>query len=243
MKTFKKYLLFPLLIFSIPAFTQDLIHKRNGVEILTEIKKVTENRIIFRMYNSKDTSLYAVSRVDVEFIKYADGGKEVFEKPDSTVNVTGSERGPGIQDGWVRKDFRTSVIEIKGNNYYLYGERYGYLRMINLLSTSANPDVLKGVKDYRKAHRTATILGWGSLGLGITSLLVLAMAEDISTTYDQNGQVVSQDEPTLVYMGLAGLVGAVGSAGMFTASIVIKKKDRQQAIRNAVLAHNKSLGF
>ena len=75
----KNLFLFFLLFSSSQLFAQDTIVKRDGTEISSVVKAVTEESITYLKFDNPTGPTYTLSKNSVFMIKYQNGSKDVFE--------------------------------------------------------------------------------------------------------------------------------------------------------------------
>jgi|WetSurMetagenome_2_1015567.scaffolds.fasta_scaffold101154_2 hypothetical protein len=69
-----------LLAISFENVAQDLIYKKNGGIVKVKILDTTNRYCSYRLFEKADSSVYFISNVIVDSIKYQNGKKEAFEK-------------------------------------------------------------------------------------------------------------------------------------------------------------------
>jgi len=76
--------LYLILCFQIGSFAQDLIVKKNQVEIESKIIEITENVIKYKKWTFLEGPIYSVKKSDVFLVLYANGEKEYYGSEDSS---------------------------------------------------------------------------------------------------------------------------------------------------------------
>lgn len=76
----KKILLsvFLLFLFAFSGFSQDVITKSNGDEILAKILEVTQNDVKYRKFDQQNGPIFTISKAELLMVKYENGSKDVF---------------------------------------------------------------------------------------------------------------------------------------------------------------------
>jgi hypothetical protein len=83
-------LLFGILLLAGATFTlqaQDVIIKENGEEIQAKVIEVGTNEIKYKKFGNESGPTYTISKSELFLIKYANGTKEVIEKPTAPVTA------------------------------------------------------------------------------------------------------------------------------------------------------------
>ena len=106
----KKILLLVLLFTSIQLFAQDIIIKRDGSEISSIVKAITEESITYLKFENQTGPSYTLSKNSVFMIKYQNGTKDVFE-------ITSTEKKA---DNQVRKEVKPKTKGYFGKFDYVY---------------------------------------------------------------------------------------------------------------------------
>ena len=79
---------------SISAFSQDIVIKKNGDEILAKVTEITNDAIKYKKHENIDGPVYSISKLEVFMIRYQNGSKEIFGddvKKDDKLIASGTE--------------------------------------------------------------------------------------------------------------------------------------------------------
>jgi hypothetical protein len=89
----KKVLMVMGFIFScIALYAQDVIVKVNGDEIQSKVVEVSTTEVKYKKFNNLEGPTYTIEKKEIFMIKYANGEKEVFEKPKAEPKATVPQR-------------------------------------------------------------------------------------------------------------------------------------------------------
>lgn len=84
-------LLFLCLCSSIYSFSQDIIVMRNADEIEAKVVEIRDNDIAYKKWDFQEGPNYSVKKVDVLYIKYSNGTKEIYNNDTSTPTFTNND--------------------------------------------------------------------------------------------------------------------------------------------------------
>lgn len=76
----------------ITAKAQDILTKKNGVEIKVKISEVNQNEIKYKMFDNLNGPNYTVNKSDIFMLKYENGNKELINQP--SVNTSTEDMYP-----------------------------------------------------------------------------------------------------------------------------------------------------
>lgn len=76
----KKIILLLLLCKSVSAWSQDVITKRNGDELLTKVIEILDIDVKFKKWSNQDGPTYTMKKSEIFMIKYQNGEKDVFQE-------------------------------------------------------------------------------------------------------------------------------------------------------------------
>jgi hypothetical protein len=71
-------LIFGILFFSSPSYTQDIITKKNGVDIKSKVIEVSIDFVKYKKYENLDGPIYTLFIKDIIIIRYENGSKDLF---------------------------------------------------------------------------------------------------------------------------------------------------------------------
>jgi len=69
------------------CFAQDLITKKSGEDIQVKILEVNPTDIKFKKTSNPDGPIFTISKSDLLMIRYANGTKDIFDSPGTTLNT------------------------------------------------------------------------------------------------------------------------------------------------------------
>lgn len=155
----KIMLLAILMLFSVLAFSQDIIVKKNTDEIQVKIIEVGLTEIKYKNWNNQDGPTYVINKSDIFMIKYANGDKESF-LDNSTTSFT-------YQDNEQTIDYPASVT------YEYYPKAKSYLMINGQVASVEQSQQILGINTYR---RLASNKVWEGIGwfFGIVGTSVFA---------------------------------------------------------------------
>jgi hypothetical protein len=167
-------LLIAILCSASVVWSQDIIVLKSTEEIKALVQEVGLTDVKYKKYENADGPSYTLLKSDIFMIKYANGGKDVFnDAPD----VSETEKQPG-------KDPNTSVEFLKLQTAIFKsvtavdskGKKYNNAELLELLSDT--PDALSHYKDGQQRVLIGDICAFSGLGLCLGGLGLLAIDVD-----------------------------------------------------------------
>lgn len=163
----KKVFLFSLFLsISYVLFAQDVIVKKDGTTILSQVVKLSESEIEYKKWSNKTGPTYVIKTEQVLSINYQNGEKEVFDSSangKSTNKV--SQQNANLIEG--------NVIDLSGGNNVdiadPYNQIYGRnstVDAINQMSQSNYQLEIERLRRKAKTWRTAGYIFWFGVGIG-----------------------------------------------------------------------------
>jgi hypothetical protein len=80
-----------LILFTIACFfanAQDIIFLKNGDEIKSKVKEVTDSEVKYLKYENLEGPIYSILKTQVLMIKYENGNKDIFENNEAFIETT-----------------------------------------------------------------------------------------------------------------------------------------------------------
>lgn len=105
----KKLFTVLLLFNTVCSYSQDIIFKKNGEEILAKVLEVMPDLVKYKIYTSQDGPTYSTYKSDILFIKYSDGRKDIFNEE---TNQTDKEPMPVkiVKEKQSENQYKTSTF-------------------------------------------------------------------------------------------------------------------------------------
>lgn len=110
------YLLILLLCVGYLSFAQDLIILRDATEIEAKVIEIRENDVAYKKWDFQDGPNYSIRKIDILFIKYSNGTKEVYnasnEPQTKTVQSSAIQTTPNVtnnQEGHAETSSETKI--------------------------------------------------------------------------------------------------------------------------------------
>jgi hypothetical protein len=81
-KTF--YLLITGILISLGAFSQDILTKKTGEDILAKIIEVTISEVKYKKFDNQNGPIFSILKSDLLLIRYENGSKDIFNEVKKT---------------------------------------------------------------------------------------------------------------------------------------------------------------
>lgn len=232
----KKMYLSLLGVFPFFVLAQDtLFLAQNQGLIIAQIKGILPQRIVYRFWESSDTSLYSIARVDLDRVVFSDGSRLVFVQGDTGVDESKSYHQPDL-NLLVQK----YPIEINHRRAYVHGISIGYSRLNGILMQSSDSLVRKYQRERRIYSFAGNTMVFASIPVGVAALIFSSAYISTST---QPNYYPNQNGSDLFIYETGAITSILLFIGLQAGHIILKKVYRQKAYENSIKAHNHSLGF
>ena len=158
------------------AFSQDIITKKSGEDILAKIMEVSESEIKYRKFESQEGPIFVLKLSSILMIRYEDGTKDIFaaeviEKPKQDMTLK------GMQDAMANYQGRNSGAGWTSATTILFSPLIGIIPGAICASTEpstrnlnySDPELMKDfaytTAYSRQAHKIKRKKVWGALGI------------------------------------------------------------------------------
>lgn len=89
--TFLLFAFYAILLCPMHIFSQDLIKKRNGDEIISKVLEINPSEVKYKKYDNQDGPTYTILISEVSSIKYQNGTEELFKIENESTRITEPE--------------------------------------------------------------------------------------------------------------------------------------------------------
>lgn len=95
MKTNRLYLIIIVLLFSVPAFSQDILYLKSGKKDTVAVQEITATTVEYKKHKDLEGPVYRLPLSEVLLVQFADGRVEVIKEAKNTPDVKdGDVLGP-----------------------------------------------------------------------------------------------------------------------------------------------------
>lgn len=165
-----------LMLNSCIAFSQDIITKKTGEDILANITEVSESEIRYRKFESPEGPIFVLKIASILMIRYEDGTKDIFnndviEKPNQDMTLK------GMQDAMINYQGRNSGAGWTSVTTILFSPLVGIIpgaicastepsvKNLNYSNRELMTDFAYTTAYSRQAHKIKRKKVWGALGI------------------------------------------------------------------------------
>jgi len=229
----KTLLLFVAFFVSQFLFSQDTILKYSGESIVAKVLEISPLEIKYKKFDFQDGPTYIVKKEDVDWIRYAGGLKEHFERQSqpkpSTQNSTDYYGAPATNNRYAPDNKITEFGSRFRYNNGLITER----EMQSILMNTRDKRIMGLIETSKQAHGMQYV-GFVAIPLGIAALVSLSTASTATYNYQTNSYTKNPNQET--YQVLALVCGMVAIACPIYSGI--SKHRRTQSNREAINLYN-----
>lgn len=136
----KKILFIGFLLLTTKAFSQDVLTKKNGDELLVKVLEISNTDIKYKKWSNQDGPSYILSKSEVFMIKYKNGDKDVFADQAPIVKAETATVSGGIARASSRNK---EIIDSYNNNGAIFNvaktknkKAYGWVGILGVDTTS-----------------------------------------------------------------------------------------------------------
>ncbi|MEI6488019.1 MAG: hypothetical protein WCP52_03605 [Bacteroidota bacterium] len=229
----KTLLLFVAFFVSQFLFSQDTILKYSGESIVAKVLEIGPLEIKYKKFDFQDGPTYIIKKDDVDWIRYAGGLKEHFERQSqpksSTQNSTDYYGAPATNNRYAPDNKITEFGSRYRYNNGLITER----EMQSMLMNTKDKRIMGLIETSKQAHGLQFV-GFAAIPLGIGALAFIS--ESSTTTYNAQTYTYNKNPNQQTYQMLAFICGMVAIACPIYSGI--SKHKRIQSNREAINLYN-----
>lgn len=146
------------LSFSLSA--QDMIIKRNGDEIKSQVEEISDKEIKYKKFDNLEGPSYSISKSEVFIIKYSNGTKEVISNNTSTPIQDNKPSNSNSQTTYSAPPSTPASLRIEGEGwkYYQEGRRLSESSLLRILKESKNESAIKELEAGKSLKTAGTVL-------------------------------------------------------------------------------------
>lgn len=157
-------------------FAQDTIFKSNGVRLIAKILEITPVQVKFKKFDFIDGPTYIELKEDLDYIVFANGLKEVFQKKENDkkkenedyTNTDYYGKPKTTNQSLTTNTALNSKIIVLGNRYFLNNYPLNEGSMQELLLRTNDKEIMKLVGEAQDAKKLQ-YLGFAAIPFGIAA--------------------------------------------------------------------------
>jgi len=92
-------------VFSTSIFSQDIITKKTGEDIISKVNEITQTEIKYKKFDNLDGPTYSVLKSEVLMIRYQNGTKDIFAENSANSEIKTNNKSKLNMDGFTKAHY------------------------------------------------------------------------------------------------------------------------------------------